>query len=83
MWFLMENVQNSYARCENLLTAISHCSETNNKNSQEISENLEQIRQILWQGVDVNQRHGNLLPLHCACIAGNSSVIKLLLDNGK
>ncbi len=37
---------------------------------------------VIFQGADVNQIHGTLLPLHCACMVGDSYSLDLLLQRG-
>ena len=40
------------------------------------------VESVLADGVDVNRVHGTLLPLHCACMAGDVDNVKLILDHG-
>ncbi|XP_063955317.1 ankyrin repeat and SOCS box protein 8-like [Lytechinus pictus] len=40
------------------------------------------VESVLAEGADVNQLHGTLLPLHCACMTGEDDYVKLLLDHG-
>ena len=34
------------------------------------------VESVLAEGVDVNGFHGTLLPLHCACMAGDVDCVK-------
>lgn len=40
------------------------------------------VESVLAEGADVNQMHGTLLPLHCACMTGDDYYVKLFLDHG-
>ncbi|XP_033629614.1 ankyrin repeat and SOCS box protein 8-like [Asterias rubens] len=72
LWYLLEMAQNRYALSERLIRAISGWT----------IHTQESIEGLIAEGVDINQAHGTLLPLHCACMAGDSECIKLLIQNG-
>lgn len=71
----MENVQRSYTLSERLLRAIG----IGNGGTRHEQEDVEDL---IRQGADVNQSHGTFLPLHCACMVGDSSNVSILLKWG-
>jgi len=75
MWFIMEKVQSSYTLSERLLRAIS-------RSTSSWTYPCDDIQDLIAQGADVNQPHGQLLPLHCACVVGDAKAVKILLENG-
>uniref|UniRef100_T1IPH1 SOCS box domain-containing protein n=1 Tax=Strigamia maritima TaxID=126957 RepID=T1IPH1_STRMM len=72
MWFLLEKTQHSYTLSERLLRAIQFTSD----------QSGEDLEDLINQGAAVNQLHGTLLPLHCACMANDVRALKILLDRG-
>jgi len=71
----MEKVQSSYTLSERLLRAISRSTNT-------WTYPCDDVQDLISQGVDVNQAHGSLLPLHCASVVGDARAVKLLLEGG-
>lgn len=73
MWYILENVQQSYDLSDRLIRAISRW---------QIGDGDDEVEDLLEQGADVNKLHGTLLPLHCACMAGDAEIVVLLLQHG-
>uniref|UniRef100_A0A0B6Z561 SOCS box domain-containing protein n=1 Tax=Arion vulgaris TaxID=1028688 RepID=A0A0B6Z561_9EUPU len=74
MWFVMEQAQEKHRLSDRLIRAISSWPLT------DIDE--DDIDALIESGADVNHRHGTLLPLHCACMVGDSDILRLLLKKG-
>jgi len=86
---MMEQVQRTFSLSERLMRVI-------NGSNPPISMSLlnggvvgnhrqyacDSINSLVADGADVNAMSGNLLPLHCACVVGDSSSVKLLLRHG-
>ena len=73
MWYVMSNIQHSYELSDRLIRAISNWGTLSGQDD---------VETLLEQGVDVNRQHGTLLPLHVACMVGDSYSLRLLLDRG-
>lgn len=74
----MENVQRSYTLSERLLHAIGVITPATSIGS----EDCEDVEELIRQGADVNQPHGTFVPIHCACMVGNSEIVTTLLKWG-
>ena len=72
MWYMLENVQQSYDLSDRLIRAISRW---------QIRDEDDEVDELLERGADVNKLHGTLLPLHCACMTGDVQVVELLLQH--
>ena len=75
MWYVMANAQSSYQLSDRLIRAISHWQTS-------LTGNEDDIEALLDAGADVNRLHGTLLPLHCACMVGDSDCAELLIQRG-
>ncbi len=74
MWYVMAKLQNSYDLSERLVRSIT--------NWQTTVQQAEDVEDLIEMGADVNQVHGMLLPLHCACMVADVDTAQLLLDRG-
>ena len=74
MWFIMAQVQQSYELSERLIRAIS--------NWQDFANVEDDVDELIEAGADVNQVHGTLLPLHCACMVQDTYSVNLLIQKG-
>lgn len=75
MWYMMENVQNSYDLSDRLIRAI------NNWQAFSVADE-DDIEDLIDKGADVNRLHGTLLPLHCSCMVSDSYTLRLLIQKG-
>lgn len=73
MWYILENVQQSYDLSDRLIRSISRW---------QLDDGNDSVEDLLAQGADVNKLHGTLLPLHCACMTGDAEVVEMLLQHG-
>ncbi|RUS89022.1 hypothetical protein EGW08_003193 [Elysia chlorotica] len=62
-----------YRLSDRLIRAISHW---------QLTDKDDDIEELIDAGADINRVHGTLLPLHCACMVGDSEVVTLLLEKG-
>ena len=76
MWYMMESVQQSYEMSDRLIRAISNWRAFGHPSADD------NIEHLIKSGADVNQPHGTLLPLHCACMVSDTYCLKTLLENG-
>jgi ankyrin repeat protein len=70
----MSKVQDKYNMSERLIRAIS--------NWQVIAGVDDDVEELLEAGAEVNQSHGTLLPLHCACMVSDVYCLRLLIEKG-
>ncbi|XP_071941729.1 ankyrin repeat and SOCS box protein 8-like isoform X2 [Antedon mediterranea] len=71
-WYIMETAQQHYQLSERLIRAVSDC----RLNAHDT------VLELINKGADVNQAHGTLLPLHCACMVSDNEMVQLLLRKG-
>lgn len=76
MWYMMESMQQSYEMSDRLIRAISNWKAFDHPSTDD------DIEHLIKSGADVNQPHGTLLPLHCACMVSDTYCLKTLLENG-
>ncbi|XP_077997142.1 ankyrin repeat and SOCS box protein 8-like [Glandiceps talaboti] len=72
MWYAMARLQQSYSLQERLIRTIADWR----------AHSTDDVEDLLNDGADVNGASGTLLPLHCACMVKDSTVLKLLLQRG-
>ena len=71
-WYIMETAQQHYRLSERLIRAVSDW----RLNAHDT------VLDLINKGADVNQAHGTLLPLHCACMVSDNEMVQLLLRKG-
>lgn len=75
MWHVMANAQTSYQLSDRLIRAISRWQTP-------LIRDEDDVESLLDAGADVNRIHGLLLPLHCACMVGDSECAEMLIQRG-
>ncbi|XP_064646754.1 ankyrin repeat and SOCS box protein 8-like [Lineus longissimus] len=74
MYYIMSKAQAKYHLSERLIRAIS--------NWQVVAGVDDDVEELLEAGAEVNQSHGTLLPLHCACMVSDVYCLRLLIEKG-
>ena len=70
----MAKVQHSYNLSDRLIRAIM--------DMRVVGSHNDDVEELISSGADVNQLHGMLLPLHCACIVRDVYCLRMLLERG-